>query len=69
MMTLLTNYEHIPLLFIKLTVVAISDLININMVESSKRSADFEISDIIWSMVENVIKTDDELLANIPLQI
>jgi hypothetical protein len=39
------------------------------MVESSKRSADFEISDIIWSMVENVIKTDDELLANIPLEI
>ncbi len=39
------------------------------MVESSKRSADFEISDIIWSMVENVIKTDDELLADIPLEI
>ena len=36
------------------------------MVESTKRHADFNITDIVWYMVENVIKTDQEYLSHIP---
>ena len=39
------------------------------MVESSKRQVDLNVSDIVWSMVEHVMKTDQEYLSHIPEQI
>jgi hypothetical protein len=35
------------------------------MVESSKKQLDFNVSDIVWSMVEHVLKTDQEYLNHI----
>ena len=36
------------------------------MVESSKKQLDFNVSDIVWSMVEHVMMIDQEYLNHIP---
>ena len=39
------------------------------MVESSKKQLDFNMSDIVWSMVEHIMKTDQEYMSHIPQDI
>lgn len=48
------------------TVISLQNLIIITMVESSKKNVDFNVSDIVWSMAEHVMKTDQEYLSHIP---